>query len=153
MPEALLRSQLDPVRDIRTGTPGPSLVVETEANDNVRVLTPEARLFELSSAVWITMIGSYVVFLLALLGATGGASATFAIAISAFYVAMFFGTARALLRQGPAQPDSPLQRTGAVLQTAFGPLTRSEVYGQVLVVPVAVAFFGIAIAIISATVM
>ncbi|MGI9374956.1 MAG: hypothetical protein ACR2PC_02485 [Tsuneonella suprasediminis] len=128
-------------------------VVEAEANDNVRLLAPEARLFELPPAVWITMVGSYVVFLLALLGATGGASASFAIAISAFYIAMFFGTARAMLRQAPAQPDSPLQRTGSVLQTAFGPLTRREVYGQVLIVPVAVAFFGIAIAIISATVM
>lgn len=153
MPEALLRSQLAPVQDDRTCTRRPSLVVEPEANDNVRVLAPEARLFELPSPVWITMIGSYLVFLLALLGATGGASAVFAIAISAFYVAMFFGTARALLRQAPAQPDSPLQRAGSVLQTAFGPLTRREVYGQVLIVPVAVAFFGIAIAIVSATVM
>ena len=153
MPEALLQPQLVPVKDQRPATLRPSLVVETEANDNVRLLAPEARLFELPSAVWITMIGSYVVFLLALLGATGGASAAFAIAISAFYVAMFFGTARALLRQAPSQPDSPLQRTGAVLQTAFGPLTLREVYGQVLVVPVAVAFFGIAIAVISATVM
>lgn len=153
MPEALLRSQLVPVQDDRGDTPRPSLIVEPEANDNVRFLAPESRLFELPSAVWITMIGSYVVFLLALLGATGGASAAFAIAISATYVAMFFGTARALLRQAPAQADSPLQRSGAVLQTAFGPLSRREVYGQVLIVPVAVAFFGIAIAIISATLM
>ncbi|MGX7894506.1 hypothetical protein [Tsuneonella sp. HG222] len=93
-----------------------------------------------------------MVFLLALLGATGGANASFAIAISAFYVTIFFAAARALLRQGPAQSDSPLERTGSVLQTAFGSLTRREVYGQVLIVPVAVAFFGIAIALISATV-
>lgn len=153
MPEALLQPQLAPVRDQRIATARPPLVVESEANDNVQLLAPESRLFELPPAVWITMVGSYVVFLLALLGATGGAGAAFAIAISAFYVAMFFGTARALLRQAPAQSASPLHRAGSVLQTAFGPLTRHEVYGQVLIVPVAVAFFGIAIAIISSAVM
>ena len=153
MSEALLGARTAPVRADRNATARAPLLVEPEANDNVRLLAPEARLFDLPPALWATMIASYVVFLLALLGATGGARAAFAIAIAAVYVAMFFGTARALLRQGPSQPDSPLQSTGAVLQTAFGSLTRREVYAQVLIVPVVVAFFGIAIAVVGAMLM
>ena len=127
-----------------------------EANDNEAVVAPqqpEARMFELPANIWQAMIGCYAVFLLALLGATGGAHAGFAIAIAAIYVAMFFGTARTVLRQSPAQPRSALERRGAVLQTAYGPLARNEVYGQVLIVPAAVAIFGIAIAVINTTVM
>lgn len=126
-----------------------------EANDNETVAArqqPETRMFELPAHIWQAMIACYAVFLLALLGATGGAHAGFAIAIAALYVAMFFGGARIMLRQSPSQPRSPLECRGAVLQTAFGPLTRGEVYGQVLIVPAAVAFFGIGFAVIAAVV-
>jgi hypothetical protein len=66
---------------------------------------------------------------------------------------MFFGTARAMLRQSAPQPRCEFERSGAALQTAFGPLTRGEVYAQVLIVPGAVAAFGIAIASIGAVVI
>ena len=66
---------------------------------------------------------------------------------------MFFGTARVILRQAPPQPRSVLGRPGTVLQTAYGPLARKEVYGQVLIVPAAVALFGIGISVISAIIM
>lgn len=150
MPEALLRPTVSALRGREEPVRIASSVVETEANDNAPAQQPEARMFELPAAIWRAMAGCYGVFLLALLGATGGAHAAFAIVISAVYVAMFFGTARAMLRQAPSQPRSPIERPGAVLQTAFGPLARSEVYGQVLIVPAAVAFFGVAIAILSA---
>lgn len=131
-------------------------VVPFEANDNethlIR-LRSEARTFELPTAVWGLMIGSYAIFLLALLGATGGAHAAFAIIISAVYVTMFFGTARVMLRQSPPQVRSALNHAGSVLQTAYGPLPRGAVFGQVLIVPAVVAFFGIGICIISAVVM
>ncbi|GGD55533.1 hypothetical protein GRI62_03340 [Erythrobacter arachoides] len=126
------------------------------ANDNETVSAPqqpEARMFELPAAVWRAMIACYGVFLLALLGATGGAQATFAVVIATVYVAMFFGTVRVLLSQSPPQARSVLDRQGAVLQTAFGPLARGEVYAQALIIPAAVAFLGIAIAIISAAVI
>ncbi|GGD63769.1 hypothetical protein GRI62_12420 [Erythrobacter arachoides] len=106
--------------------PSPDVVVplaRIEANDNEAVAAPqqpEARMFELPANVWRAMITCYAVFLLALLGATGGAHAGFAIAIAAIYVAMFFGTARTMLRQSPPQPLSALERRGAVLQTAYG---------------------------------
>ena len=146
-----------PPRDKRD--PSPDVLVplaRIEANDNEVVAAPqqpEARMFELPANVWRAMIACYAVFLLALLGATGGAHAAFAIFISAVYVAMFFGTARTMLRQSPPQPSSALERRGAVLQTAYGPLARNEVYGQVLIVPAAVAFFGIGIAVIAAVAM
>ena len=98
------------------------------------------------------MIGSYAVFLAALLGATGGNRAAFAIVISVVYIAMFFGVARVMLAQSNPQPTSPLDRSGGKLQSLYGPLGRLEVYTQVLVVPFAVAAFGIAISVIAALV-
>ena len=123
----------------------------SEANDNETICTPregERRTFELPAGVWKAMVGCYALFLLALLGATGDARASFAIAISALYVAMFFGTARMILRQSPAQPPSPLGRQGGVLHTICGPLGIREVYGQMLVVPAAITLFAVAILII-----
>jgi predicted lysophospholipase L1 biosynthesis ABC-type transport system permease subunit len=126
-----------------------------EINDNE---TPparrerEARGFEIPAWMWRTMVACYAVFLAALLAATGGGRAAFAIAVSAVYVAMFFGTARAMLRQAPPQPRSPLERAGGVLQTIYGPLNRREVAAQLLVVPGAIAFFGVAVMVIRLTV-
>lgn len=155
----------DTVRRAKPATPltkpraaGPDVLVPLpalEANDNEASTPqqPESRMFELPASVWGAMIVCYAIFLTALLGATGGPHAAFAIAISVIYVTMFFGTASVMLRQAPPQPRSALDRPGAVLQTACGPLARGEVYGQVLIVPAAVAFFGIAISIISAVAM
>lgn len=122
----------------------------TQVNDNDKPAprVGERRMFEIPAAIWCTMLGSYALFLLALLGATGGARAGFAIAISAVYVAMFFGTARVMLGQAPEQPRSPLAPFGGKLPTLYGPLGRGEVVAQMLVVPAAVAFFGIAVLII-----
>lgn len=131
----------------------PVAPVPAEANDNPPSEArqqPEPRTFELPPAVWALMVACYALFLLALLGATGGAHAALAIAVSATYVAMFFGTARVIMRQAQPQPSSPIQRADSVLNTAYGPLARGEVYCQVLIVPAAVAFFGAAIALIVA---
>lgn len=84
-----------------------------------------------------------------IIGATVGAHAAFAFAISV-YVTTFFGNARAMLRQSAPQPLCQLERPGAALQAAFSPLTRGEVYAQVLIVPAAVAAFGFAITVIGA---
>lgn len=140
---------LEPFRDLQP------LDVPVEVNDNEIVVAPregERRTFELPASVWRVMVASYGVFLAALLGATGGAHAGFAIAISAVYVIVFFGTAHAISRQTPPQPRSPIERAGSVLQTIYGPMVRREVFGQVLIVPIAVAFFGVAIAVIRAVI-
>lgn len=138
------------------GDPLPDLVavdVPVVVNDNEIVVVPregERRTFELPANVWKVMAGSYALFLVALLGATGGGHAGFAIAISAIYVTMFFGTAHAMVRQAPEQPRSPLERSGSALQTVYGPMERGAVFGQVLIVPIAIAFFGVAIAVVRA---
>lgn len=113
----------------------------------------ERRTFELPAVIWLSMVASYSVFLAALLVSTGGLRAGFAIAVSAIYIAMFFGTARMIMRQGPPQGAAPIGSPGTVLQTAFGPMSRSAVFGQILIVPIAVAVFGLAIAIIIAVVV
>lgn len=155
MPDAVLRTQaaapLPEARDVQPDVLVP--IAGLEANDNSTLAArqqPESRMFELPTTVWGAMFACYAIFLLALLSATGGAHAAFAIVISAVYVTMFFGTARVMLKHASPQPRGPLDRRGAVLQTAYGPLARSEVYGQVLIVPASVAFFGVAISAISA---
>jgi hypothetical protein len=129
--------------------------IQREANDNHTNIgrVGERQTFELPRVIWQGMIACYAVFLTALLASIGGGRAGFAIAVSAVYVAMFFGTARVISRQSPPQKTSPLERSGAVLETAFGPLSRSAVFGQILIVPVAVALFGLAIAVVIAVVM
>ena len=122
-----------------------------EDNDNQTVVAPrtgEQIGFEVPPAVWGAMIACYATFLALLLAATGGAHAAFAILISAVYIAMFFGTARVMLRQAPAQPRSPLASYGGKLATLYGPLGRGEVMAQMLVVPGAIVLFGVAILVI-----
>ena len=104
--------------------------------------------FEFPPAIWGTMVACYALFLVLLLAATGGAHAAFAIVISAVYVAMFFGTSRAMLAQAPTQPRSPLASYGGKLASLYGPLGRGEVVAQMLVVPGAVVLFGVAVLVI-----
>jgi hypothetical protein len=129
--------------------------IQREVNDNHTNIERigERQTFELPRAIWQGMITCYAVFLIALLASTGGGRAGFAIAVSAVYIVMFFGTARVVARQSPPQKASPLERPGTILQTAFGPMSRSAVFGQILIVPAAVAMFGLAIAVVIAVVM
>ena len=157
MPDTILRSNSSTsLPETRTRAAEPAVLVplpDLEANDNqahTPPQQPESRMFELPAAIWRVMVACYAIFLIALLGATGGAHAGFAIVISALYVAMFFGSARVVLRQAPPQKRNALDRPGAILHTIYGPLARREVYAQVLIVPAAVALFGIAISVISA---
>ncbi len=124
-----------------------------EDNDNEHQVSTAPRVgerlgFEVPPAIWGAMVVCYTLFLVLLLAATGGAHAAFAIAISAIYVAMFFGTSKVMLRQAPAQPRSPLASYGGKLATLYGPLGRGEVMAQMLVVPGAIVLFGIAILVI-----
>ena len=114
---------------------------------------PEWRRFELPARVWVGMIASYAVFFASVALATGGSGhARFAIVISILYTVMFFGVARLIARQAGADGRSPLLR-GEALQTWCGPMSPAAVYGQILVVPMAVAGFGLGIAVICAVVL
>jgi hypothetical protein len=123
----------------------------SEVNDNdaaAALPAGEARHFEIPARIWWAMIACYAVFLTAMFAATGGGYASLVLAVAAGFVAMFFGTARAMLGHGPAQPRSPLDGASGVLPTLYGPLRAREVATQMLVVPACVAFFGVAILVI-----
>lgn len=128
-----------------------------EDNDNAAAAPlreGERRGFEIPAAIWWVMVGCYAVFLAELWAATGGSGyAVFMIAISLIYVIMFFGTTRVMIRQSAPRPRSPLDVPGWPLQTICGPLGRGEVVAQMLVVPLAIAFFGLAVLTIRTLVM
>jgi hypothetical protein len=114
---------------------------------------PEWRRFELPPGIWVGMLASYAVFFTAITLATGGSGrAVFAIVISVLYTAMFFGLARIIARQGGPDARSPLLR-GDALPTWCGPMEARAVYGQILIVPLAVALFGLGIAVICAAIL
>jgi hypothetical protein len=126
-------------------------LVPAEHNDNETVtelLAGEQRGFEIPPRLWVGMVACYGVFLSALLVATGGGESTLNIAISAFYMVMFFGLVKLLVQHGPKQARSPLDGQARTLQTLYGPLKEREVAAQMLVVPLCVAFFGVAILVI-----
>lgn len=155
MSDALLRTPAEaaPLAPLPALPELPVPAVQPGANDNDEPTPPqqpEARMFELPANVWVSMVSCYAIFLLALLGASGGAHVVFAIAIAAVYVAMFFGTARVMLKQAPEQPGSGWNGPEGVLHTLYGPVTRGDALGQILLVPAVVAFFGVAVAAISA---
>ena len=83
--------------------------------------------------------------MIAALGSSG--EAMLSIAVSIVYVAVFFGVARIVVAQNPGSGASSLDRNG-FLMTHFGPMDRKAVYGQILVVPAAIAFFGVAVSLI-----
>ena len=114
---------------------------------------PENRRFELPTSVWAGMIASYVVFFASITLATGGSGhAVFAIVISVLYTVMFFGVAWLIARQAGPDAASPLLR-GKPLPTWCGPMDAKAVYGQILIVPMAVALFGLGIAVIAAVIL
>ena len=130
----------DPAHDPQEGAPAAIVAVGATGN----------RGFELPASVWIGMVSCYTVFLGSLLVATGGSGhARFAIVISAIYTAIYFGVARIGARQAGAELPSPLVRRQP-LQTWTGPMDKASVYGQVLIVPAAIAAFGLAMLIIIA---
>lgn len=109
---------------------------------------PEQRGFELPARIWQAMIACYGVFFAAMIAALGSSGqAMLSMAVAVVYVAVFFGTARVVMRQNPARTPSPLHGIG-ILATWTGPMDRKAVYGQILVVPIAVALFGVAAGVI-----
>lgn len=109
------------------------------------VASPINKGFEFPRRVWLGMLACYAVFFTAIFAATGGGGyAAFSIAISVAYTVIYFGVARIAARQAGPEDTSPLDR-GQPLQTWTGPMDSTAVYAQVLVVPAAVAAFGLGI--------
>lgn len=106
--------------------------------------------FQLPTSIWLWMIGCYAIFLGAMTALVAGSGfALFMIAISIFYVIVFFTGSTILANLPGVRGVSPLDR-GEALPTWCGPMSRGSVYGQVLIVPAGIAFFGVAVAVIGA---
>lgn len=114
-----------------------------------RLVTPDQPLvqpgFQLPAAVWKAMGACYITFFSAMAGLVGGHGfALFMVAISALYTLMYFGTGSVLARLPGIAAASPLDQ-GQALPTWTGPMDRGAVFAQVLIVPVAIALFGVAV--------
>lgn len=110
--------------------------------------------FEMPRWIWGVMLSGYAVFFAGLIAATAGqAGAVFAIVISILYTAMFFGAAFVLANQDKRQAGEFTKGPGGKLATSTGPMGLGAVASQMLVIPILLGFFGVAIAIIRAFVM
>lgn len=119
---------------------------------------PQARLsatvvqpgFQLPSSVWALMLACYAIFFGGMTALVAGSGyALFMVAISALYAVVFFGTGTILANLAGRNDKSPLDK-GQALPTWCGPMSRGSVYGQVLIVPIGIALFGTAVAVIGA---
>ncbi len=110
----------------------------------------EIRTFELPAYVWLIMFTSYAVFFSALFVAMGhGVAAIFVLVVSIAYAVMYFGTA-AVLNNVSAAERKALPPTDSVggLETQTGWMDSGAANAQILTVPILLAFFGCAFAVI-----
>ncbi len=128
--------------EIELAAPLADLLPESEVVPrNTEAVQPEARGFELPARVWLAMIGCYGLFLASMVAALGSSGK----ALLSIAVTVFFAVGRIMVAQHPGRAASPLDRHG-FLMTHFGAMDRKAVYGQILVVPAAVALFGVTVA-------
>lgn len=134
--EAVLEAELQPLESLLQPLAAPPV-------------PPQNAGFQLPRGVWTAMLSCYAVFFAAIFAATGGSGAArFAIVISVLYTAVYFGVARIGARQAGRETKSPLEQ-GKMLNTWTGLMDRRAVYSQILIVPLAVALFGVGILIIT----
>ncbi|WP_323799801.1 hypothetical protein [Parasphingorhabdus sp.] len=121
-------------------------------SEHYRAPSHESRTFGLPASVWITMFGSYAVFFAALFVATGhGTAAIFALAISIAYTVMYFGTAAVLNNVSAAERNSrPWAHSASGIETQTGWMDNRAAYAQILTVPILLAVFACAFAVIRA---
>jgi hypothetical protein len=88
------------------------------------------------------LIASYAALMLAFVVTIQGARADFAIMISAFYLAMFFGVPAVFLgvEQDKAHRPDLLQFLDKGIETATGRISGASALVQMLIVPVLLAF-------------
>jgi hypothetical protein len=106
----------------------------------------ERRTFDLPKSIWWTMFASYAVFFTAITIATGrDRSALFMIVISICYTVMYFGTAAVLNAVGASERPATIPGD---IDTATGRLSYRAAFAQILTVPLVIALFGCAIAVV-----
>jgi len=105
--------------------------------------------FQLPGSVWKLMGACYVIFFAAMAGLSADSGmAMFMVVISVLYTLMYFVTGGVLAALAGPQDRSPLDE-GKPLPTWAGPMSRGAVFGQVVIVPVGIALFGVAVMLIS----
>lgn len=106
--------------------------------------------FQLPMAIWKTMFACYGVFFTGLAMASGGSGpARLVLAVSGLFILTYFTCGAILARL--AGKDAAQATAGKPLQTIYGPMSAGAVWAQVLTVPIALAFFGMAIVLIAAS--
>ncbi|MFM5953080.1 MAG: hypothetical protein ACKOPE_02085 [Novosphingobium sp.] len=106
---------------------------------------------EVPGWIWGIMIAYYGVFFAGLMLAAGhDAEAMFFLVISSGFAVMYFGTVRVLLGLRPVKEPSRFARGLEPLYTWTGPMNTGAVAAQILTVPLCLAFFGLAAAVIRA---
>jgi hypothetical protein len=121
------------------------LAADTDGERPVPPQRPEG--FQLPAALWRAMLALYAIFMAALALATGGSGpARLAIAVAALFMLVYFATAAIL--SGLGGPDSDTVSPAKPLQTIYGPLSARDTWIQVLIIPGALATFGIAVLIV-----
>ena len=137
-----------------------SIVAETGAveyylNNQATISAPppprrEVRTFDTPKSIWITMFASYAVFFLGLTVATGRDSMTLMmIVISAGYAAIYFGTATVMNNVDQAARPKQVPTT---FSTHTGTISYWAGFAQIMTVPILIAAFSIAVAIIRSVV-
>ncbi|WP_162225080.1 hypothetical protein [Erythrobacter sp. SG61-1L] len=100
-------------------------------------------------AIWKTMFACYGVFFTGLALASGGSGpARLVLAVSGLFILTYFTCGAVLARLGGR--DATQVGPGKPLQTIYGPMSAGAVWAQVLTVPIALAFFGLAIVLVAA---
>lgn len=115
----------------------------------------ESRAFGLPRSVWVIMLTSYAVFFCALAVAIGhDRGAIFVVVVSMLFALMYFGTTFALNSVGAEdRKDQKSEWVKGKFQTLGGPMSYGEIFGQMLILPILFAIFGIAVIIIRSVVM
>lgn len=108
---------------------------------------------EMPGWIWRVMIAAYGTYFAGLLIATGrDREALFALTVSFGFAVIYFSTSGLLAGLNPSRRPSLFSRGLAPLQTWTGPMSTGAVAAQVLTVPLCLAFFGLAFAVIRAVV-
>lgn len=113
------------------------------------------RSFELPTALYVVTAGAYFGFVGLMAASFGNPGLAIPLAVCAVFVAMFFGVAAMWTRMQPDNPRHPLTTEAfrnRGIQTLSGSLTAAEATIQVLILPLLIFAWGVAIAVIAASV-
>lgn len=115
----------------------------------------EARTFGLPRAVWGIMLTCYAIFFGALAVAMGhDGGAIFVLVVSGLFAIMYFGTGFALNSiSATSRKNQKSEWIDGKFQTQSGPMSFGAIFGQMLILPILFAIFGIAMIIIRNSIM